>query len=332
MAKWKALPLPLAVTASFAFLGDSTLDFGNLDAAARFLGRARPFGNRRYWGGGNVKASNGFVLGEQLVRRFGASSKRSPARLGSAELINLSDEPLQQGLSGKNPGAQVFNFAYAGATSGARGSRLAGLDAFRIGLRRQAATLARASTFLPAADKLDVIISGGTNDVFDHLENSKTRITRVLITPWRRDDRRLARRVAGRVVDNIEASLDRITGLYDEALVIGTTKLSALPRVRQVSKEIRRTTPVIGRFLADEFRGFADRISATINAKLDAKYNSDRDNGIFAVNGIEAWESIKSPGFVDSIHPNSRTNGRLADFVLARVREDSGFDSFGFGL
>ncbi len=316
------------MTTSFAFLGDSTLDFGNLDAASRFLGERRPFRDMRYEGGGNVKASDGFVLGEQLVRRLGASSRRSPAQLRSAELINLSDEPLRRGLLSKDPNAQVFNFAYAGATSGRRGSRIAGLEDFTIGLRRQAATLAKASGFVPAARGLDVIISGGTNDVFDFLENNQNRITSVLITPGQRDDRRLANRVASKVVSNIDASLDIITGNYDEALVIGTTKLSALPRVRQVSREIRRT-PLIGRSLASEFRKFADRISASINSRLEDKYNADDSNGIFAVNGIDAWESIKSPGFVDTIHPDSKTNGRLADFVVAQVGQASGFDSFG---
>jgi hypothetical protein len=316
------------VTRSFAFLGDSTVDFGNLDAVARSLGERRPFGNKAYDGGGNVKASDGYLLGEHLVRRLGASSSRSPDRLLSAELINLADEPLRRGLREKDPNAQVFNFAYAGATSGGRGSRLAGLEDFRIGLRRQAATLARTASWISARSDLDVIISGGTNDVFDFLENNQDQITLALITPGREDDRHLAERVAKNVVTNINASLDGITGLYDEALVIGTTKLSALPRVREASREISRT-PLIGRSLAGNFRKFVDRISASINTRLEETFNSDNRNGIFAVNGIEAWESIRSPGFIDTIHPDSQTNHRLANFALDQIRDASGFDSFG---
>lgn len=316
------------MTSAFAFLGDSTLDIGNLDAVARSLGERRPFRNARYEGGGNVKASDGFVLGEQIVRRLGAASRRSPDQLRSAELINLSDDPLDKGLAGKDPKAQVFNFAYAGATSGGRGSQLAGLEDFRIGLRRQASTLAEAADFLPSGRTLDVIISGGTNDVFDYLDNNQSRITRALISPGSGDQRRLANRVAKRVVGNIDASLDTITGLYDEALVIGTTRLSALPRIREASKSFG-STPLIGKSLSKEFRRFTDLISQRINRRLDREYNSDSDNGIFAINGIDAWKSIKSPGFVDTIHPDSATNRSLSGFVIDQIANASGFDSFG---
>jgi hypothetical protein len=316
------------VTSSFVFLGDSTLDFGNLDAAARSLGERRPFRNKRYDGGGNVKASDGFVFGEQIVRRLGASSRKSPARLRSAELINLSDEPLKRGLREKDPSAQVFNFAYAGATSGGRGSTTAGLDDFRIGLRRQAATLAKAASLFPPRQDLDVIISGGTNDVFDFLDSNQGRIRNTLITPGSGDDRRLANRVARGVVSNIGDTLDAITGLYDEAVVIGTTKLSALPRIRQASNEFKRV-PLLGGSISGRFRNFVDRISGSINDRLEEKYNAKDNNGIFVVNGIDAWKAVRSPGFVDTIHPDSRTNGRLADFAVSQIRASAALDTFG---
>ncbi|WP_254977461.1 SGNH/GDSL hydrolase family protein [Cyanobium sp. ATX 6A2] len=316
------------MTSAFAFLGDSTLDFGNLTATASFLGERHPFRQPLYNGGGNVKASDGFVLGEQIVRRLGAASRKSPARLSSAELINLSNEPLRRGLRNTDPNAQVFNFAYAGATSGGRGSSTAGLEDFQIGLKRQAATLAEAAQFTRSSPDLDVIISGGTNDVFDFLEGNQTRIRNVLLTPGRGDDNRLANLVARKVVANIDESLDSITGLYNEAVVIGTTKLSAIPRIRQSSNELKRV-PLLGSSLANEFRGFADRISGSINARLEEKYNSSDENGIFAVNGIDAWKSLRSPGFVDTIHPDSKTNGRLADFVVSQISDAAVLDSFG---
>ncbi|MGL6133368.1 MAG: hypothetical protein ACRC1L_04180, partial [Prochlorococcaceae cyanobacterium] len=135
-------------------------------------------------------------------------------------------------------------------------------------------------------------------------------------------------RVARKVVANIDESLDSITGLYNEAVVIGTTRLSAIPRIRQSSNELKRV-PLLGRSLAKEFRDFADRISGSINARLEEKYNSSNENGIFAVNGIDAWKSLRSPGFVDTIHPDSKTNGRLADFVVSQIRDAATLDSFG---
>ncbi len=315
---------------TLAFLGDSTLDFGNLNASARSLGERRPFRNGRYDGGGNVKASDGFVLGEQLARRLGAGSRRSPARLRSAELINLSDRPLRRGLRDKDANAEVFNFAYAGATSGGRGSTTAGLDEFRIGLKRQAATLTKAARFVPPSKNLDLVISGGTNDVFDYLDRNEGKVRRAILTPGTRDERRLATGVARQVVTNIEDSLDSITGLYDEALVIGTTKLSALPRIREASKGFGRV-PLLGGSLTARFKKFVDRISRTINEDLEEIYNSNDRNGVFVVNGIDTWNDLsKKPGFVDNIHPNSRTNGRLADLVASQIRKTSALDSFGF--
>lgn len=325
------MPIPpsAAVTGSLAFLGDSTLDFGNLDATARSLGQRRPFRQSRYDGGGNVKASDGFTLGEQIARQLGAGSRRSPGRLRSAELINLSDEPLRRGLPEKDPRAQVFNFAYAGATSGGRGSRTAGLRDFRIGLQRQAATLAEASGFLPHREGLDVIISGGSNDVFDFLDANANRIQRVLLTPSRRDDRRLANRVAGRIVSNIDSALDTITGLYDGAVVLGLGPLSATPRVRSASKQFRRV-PLLGRSLRSEFRRFVDRISMSVNSRLDRKYNASDNNGILFVDGVDAWRSVRSPGFVDTIHPDSATNNRLARFAVEQINASPALDTFGF--
>jgi hypothetical protein len=318
-----------AVTTSFAFLGDSTLDFGNLSEAAAFLGEPAPFRQKRYAGGGKVKPSDGFVLGEQIVRQLGAGSRRSPARLRSAELINLSDQPLRQGLRGKDPNAQGFNFAYAGSTSGRRGSGLAGLQKFEIGLRRQAATLASASRFLPRGSDLDVIVSAGSNDIFDFIESNRDPITRVLITPGQSDNRRLANKVANKIVGNIDASLDAITGVYDEAVVIGPAPLSDIPIIRSLSNDFKDRIPLLGGSLRSEFRSFVDRISASVNQRLDRKYNSNGRDGIFAVNGIDAWKSVKSPSFVDSVHPDSRTNGRLASAIVSQIVNAAGFDSFG---
>jgi hypothetical protein len=316
------------VTASFDFLGDSTLYFGNLSATASFLKQPAPFSHKRYAGGGNVKASDGFVLGEQIVRQLGASSSDSPARLNSAELINFSNQPLQQVLSGKNPNAQVFNFAYAGATSGLRGSKTADLDSYRIGLRQQAATLADTASEFPLPQDLDVIISGGANDVFDFLDAKSDKVKRVLITPFRGDNNSLANRLANRIVDNIDASLDTITGLYNEAVVVGMAPLSAIPRVRSAAKQIGRT-PLIGSLLRKEFFRFVDDISARVNAKLDKGLNSSDDNGVFFVDGIDAWKSVKSPSFVDTIHPDSATNKRLGRFVASQIAAAASLDSFG---
>jgi hypothetical protein len=316
------------VTASFAFLGDSTLDFGNLSATASFLKEPAPFRNKRYAGGGNVKASDGFVLGEQIVRKLGASSSDSPARLNSAELINFSNQPLEQVLSGKDPKAQVFNFAYAGSTSGLRGSKTAGLESYQIGLRQQAATLAQTASEFPLPQDLDIIISGGTNDAFDFLEAKSDKIKRVLITPFRSDNNSLANQWANRIVANIDATLDTITGLYDEAVVVGMAPLSAIPRVRSAAKKVGRT-PLVGSLLRKEFLRFADTISARVNAKLDKSLNSSDDNGVFFVDGIAAWKSVKSPSFVDTIHPDSATNARLGRFVASQIATAASLDSFG---
>lgn len=304
------------------------MDSGNLDELARSLGERRPFRNQRYDGSGNVKASDAYVVGEQVARRLGASSRRSPARLKSLELINFSDQPLRRGLRDKDPDAEVYNFAVAGSTTGKRGSRTADLKDFKIGLKSQTALFAKSTRFVSPEIKPDIIIGAGSNNVLDFLTANESRIRRAVITPGSSGERSLAKKVARKVVADIAESLDSITGLYDQAVILGTGKFSDLPRVREASKGLKRV-PLLGGSLSGEFRKFVDRISKEINRRLEDQYNGGDEDDILVINGLDAWKSAKKPEFVDSIHPTSKFNGKLADFVAEQIGSPSGLDSFG---
>lgn len=295
------------MTRSLLLLGDSLVDSGNLDQVARRFGE-NPFEEPIYDGGGNRKASDGPVLAEQIARQLGAKLKRS-------KLANLQTLPglTLQGFGG----AQIRNYAYAGALSGFTGSERSGLNPFPLGLRSQA--LAVAASSLRAERDLDALIIAGSNDLVD-LVDEGDRLRRVLSSSSSRDDRRLRNSTAKTIVRNIRASCDAITGLVDETVIVGIAPLGDTPYLQQ---QARRW----GAELADPLIHWIDGAARRVNRELLKAFSGQKRT--LVVDGTEAWNAVPDRVFLDEIHPTSSTASRLAEQVVAAI-EASQLQTFGF--
>lgn len=282
------------------------MDSGNLDRVANVIGQ-NPFEEDIYNGSGNVRASDGLVLGQHIARGLGAS-------LRSTRLANLATLPVLRftGFGSR----QIRDFAYAGATSGSQGSRRSGLSSVPIGLKSQARAFA---TTTSRSQDLDALLMAGSNDITDLVADLNA-LRPVLASPSLRDDRRLQNRVSRRIVNNIAAAYDTITGLVDEAVILGLAPLSATPYVRNQSLQL--SAP-----LRDRLTGLVDGIAQGVNRGLADRFAGRSD--VLVVDGFQVWQSVSNPAFLDDVHPTSATAENLAGAVVGLIR-DSHLASFGF--
>lgn len=307
------------MTSSLVLLGDSLVDTGNTTALARLVGQD-PFAAALYNGGGNRKASDGPVLAEQIALRLGA-------RLGSTTEVNLLSLPLQHLAGGFGSSTQLWNFAYAGATSGLAGSRREGLAGFPLGLVSQARVVAANA---PRRADVDALINAGGNDLIA-LVDRPGRVLRALRSAGRRDDRLLSRQQARRIVANTRRAVDTISGnpsrggfAIDEVVILGLPPLGQTPAVRAVAAGL---PPSLGRGL----RRFVDQTARRVNRQLKRRYNSPRrDDGVEVIDGFKVWNSVARPRFLDDVHPTAATAGRLADAVVQRIAASADLSSYGF--
>jgi phospholipase/lecithinase/hemolysin len=294
------------MTRSLAIFGDSLMDAGNLDQVANIV-RQDPFQESIYNRGGNVKASDGLVFGEHIAQQLGAS-------LGSRQLANLITLPAL-GLTGFGS-QQLRNFAYAGATSGNAGSRRAGLSRFPIGLRAQARAFAASTN---SSKDLDALLMAGSNDITD-LAADPDPLKAFLATPGRGDDQKFEQKAARRIVNNIVAAYDSITGRVDETVILGLAPLSATPIVRDLAQSLDAS-------MTDPLLALVDGIARRVNQGLASRLDERKD--VLVVDGFEVWSQVSDPVFLDDVHPTSATSGRLAGEVVGLI-QTSDLQSFGF--
>ena len=294
------------MTRSLAIFGDSLMDAGNLDQVANIVGQD-PFQESIYNRGGNVKAADGPVFGEHIAQQLGAS-------LGSRQLANLITLPLLRFTGfGRN---QLRNYAYAGATSGNAGSSRSGLASSPIGLRAQTRAFAASTS---SSKDLDALLMAGSNDITDLVANPDP-LKAFLATPGRRDDRQFEKQAARRIVNNIVAAYDNITGLVDETVILGLSPLSATPFVRD---QASRLTPSLRDPLLAMVDGIASRVNQGLASRLDARPD------VLVLDGFEVWRRVSNPAFLDDVHPSSATSGLLAGEVVGLIQA-SDLQSFGF--
>ena len=86
---------------------------------------------------------------------------------------------------------------------------------------------------------MNLLISAGENDVLEQLEHNGAFMA-VIETEDRRDDRRLMRRNAKEIARNLRRGVDRLTGLVDEAVVIGSFPLSSTPKIQSMAQWLSR--------------------------------------------------------------------------------------------
>ena len=165
---------------------------------------------------------------------------------------------------------------------------------------------------------VDLLISAGANDVLDQLEPGGAFMA-VLETEDRRDDRRLMRRNAKQIARNLRRGVDRLTGLVDEVVVIGSFPLSSTPELQSMAAELDP-----GAF--DRLIEIVDGIGAKVQRKLERHVASD--GSVVVLNLKAAWDRLEAPSFIDAVHPSSETNRQLAELIVPDLIAE--LNSFGF--
>jgi hypothetical protein len=252
---------------TIAFLGDSLLDTGNLSLVlAQF--DIEPFpelvGGEFIYNDG--KASNGLVLGEAVIQELGIEPDTVENRF-----------PLTFGSGLVNPFQDNLNYAFAGSTAGIFGSEGNQLEDLPIGLQTQVTVLkydlALANRLSPQAEKPDIILSAGSNDVFEALVDIES-FAGVLLTPETTDDDALKDDLASGVVDNINRAIARMQNHVDDIVVFGLSKLGDTPFAIQVDAAVDALLP--GDF-ANRTRTFLTGVAAEVNTRLTTRYNPSDD-------------------------------------------------------
>ena len=291
------------MTSTLVILGASLMDAGNIAGLGPLMD-LEPFAEKIYDKGGNVRASDGPVLGERFVEVLGGDPE-------DAQLFNVLS--LEQAAA-----ADVHNYAHGGAQSDEQPSKtLLGIE-IGIGLASQVQSLKGRRAFYEASADVDALISAGANDLLQQLDDLDP-FLEVLSTRRRRDDRRLARTMSRPIFRNIRDSVDQITGLLDEVVVFGSHPITFTP------KALERTSELEGD-LGDQVLGLFDAIGDRLNRRLSRRFGNNDQVLVLDVQSL--WDQLESPEFLDDVHPTTRTSLELAELAVPIIQDQ--FESFGF--
>ena len=291
------------MTSTLVILGASLMDAGNIAGLGPLMD-LEPFAEKIYDKGGNVRASDGPVLGERFVEVLGGDPE-------DAQLFNVLS--LEQAAA-----ADVHNYAHGGAQSDEQPSKtLLGIE-IGIGLASQVQSLQGRRAFYEASADVDALISAGANDLLQQLDDLDP-FLEVLSTRRRRDDRRLARTMSRPIFRNIRDSVDQITGLLDEVVVFGSHPITFTPKALERTSELERD-------LGDQVLGLFDAIGDRLNRRLSRRFGNNDQVLVLDVQSL--WDQLESPEFLDDVHPTTRTSLELAELAVPIIQAQ--FESFGF--
>ena len=296
------------MTETLIILGDSLVDSGNTASLLAPFG-LNPFVDAIYDNGGNVKASDGPVLGEHIALEIGAD-------INNAQLFSV--------LSANTPSpAHIHNYAHAGARTGSDpGYSIPVLGRISIGLRDQIRQVEARSDYYLEYEDIDVLLSCGGNDLLDIMDKSKESysITKAVIkTKKLKDDRKLANEIVKPIFKNLKSAIRKIEDIVDEIAVFGAPPIVETPEAQDWITDFSNKHQA----RASNFLSLASR---KLQRKLENKY--DDSQTIAVIDSVDLWQQLEQPGFVDTIHPSSNTSSDLAKLFSQNVPEL--FDSFGF--
>ena len=179
----------LFMTNILLILGDSLVDSGNIVSLLSPFG-INPFEDNVYNGGGNVRASNGLVLGEQIALQMGAD-------LSNSELFTV--------LSRENPTLVDFhNYSHGGAKSDfASELSIPFVLEVGIGLKEQKRQVLRKKRFHKKQKDVDILLSAGGNDLLDALDQIDE-IKAIIATEETKDDKAFAKSISKAIANNIK--------------------------------------------------------------------------------------------------------------------------------
>ena len=296
------------MTSTLIIVGDSLVDSGNT-ASLMFLIGMNPFSDAVYDLGGNVKASDGPVLGEHIALEIGAD-------INNAQLFTV--------LSSNVPRpAHIHNYAHAGARTGTD----PGLDIpfvweISIGLQDQIRQVEARSNYYSEEMDVDVLLSCGGNDLLDIIDNSNESyraINSAIKTKTLKDDKKLAKATIRSTAKNLISAIDKIEPLVDEIAVLGAPPIVETPEAQDWITDFAKKYQA-------RASNFLDLVSRKVQQKLEKKY--DANPNIAVIDLGDLWQKLVQPNFVDPIHPSSDTSSDLAELFSQEISEV--LDSYGF--
>ena len=244
------------MTKQLIILGESLVDSGNTAALAAIIGQ-NPFEDKRYNQGGNIRASDGPVLGEFIALEMGA-------KIENAQLISVlsSDEAKA---------VQVHNYAHAGArTDGSPGFSLPLVgQLIGIGLEEQKNALLKRKSFYKNQSDVDVLVSCGGNDLRDVLDEVD-QIKDVISTDTKRDDKRFANSIAKPIAKNLVKTINKVDRLTDEIALIGSLPISQTPETQDWLINFSNTNQ-------DDLLDVINLVSKVFTQVLNKKYKNIND-------------------------------------------------------
>ena len=293
------------MTKQLIILGDSLVDSGNTAEVMSLFGQ-HPFADSIYDKGGNVKASDGPVLGEFIALEMGA-------RIDEEQLISIFsiEQPNQ---------VQVHNYAHAGArTDFSPGYTLPITGGtIGIGLEEQKKALAQRKSFYQEMSDVDVLLSCGGNDIRDTFELVEE-IQTVIATKSKKDDKQFATSIAKPIAKNLNKTIKFLVPFTDEIAMLGAPPIMETPEAQDWLTNF-----------AIEDRNKASNTIDLIGKKLIHKLEkkTEKLSDVTVINGTSLWNQLEESSFVDTIHPDAATASELAKLFVHEA--DSAFNSFSF--
>ncbi|NEQ44965.1 MAG: hypothetical protein F6K00_15955 [Leptolyngbya sp. SIOISBB] len=204
------------------------------------------------------------MLGEAIAAQLGMIP--ASIELGFRLLPTFDIDPLEQNV----------NYAVAGAATGTVGAAGNNLQILPVGLQTQveifSLDLITAGALLVAADERpDIILSAGSNDVFEALVDQPA-FANILLSPETDDDSALMQKFVSQIVGNIEQAIARLEGLVDDVVILGIPKLDATPFAIQMDALVDDL--LIGDF-AGKTQTFLTATATEVNAQLSKIYDGD---------------------------------------------------------
>ena len=290
------------MTKQLLIFGDSLVDAGNTAFVFSQVGVDNPYQDPIYAGGGNVKASDGLVIGEHVALEMGGA-------VDDAQLISI--------FSTEGPkDVQVHNYAHAFARSDSSPMLT---EQIGIGIKEQVKSfLQRKDHYQDKAD-VDAILNCGGNDIYAAF-SQVDQIKEVISTKDRKDDRKFAKRFARPIARRIGNSINVLDGVVDEIAVAGMSPIMETPDGQDWLSNFKRK---------NRQRKASDLISFIGNKITKKLQNKFIDNPSVHVNdGYEVWGQLQSPSFVDGLHPDTDTASEIAKIFVSEMKDN--LESFGF--
>ena len=274
-------------TETLLVFGDSSVDIENAYLISEKLGQPNPFKASIYNGSGNIRPSNGDVLSQYFALDIGWDGEG---------LLNINFANAQPQNIYLND--YLVNFAVAGATSGKSGSSISGTEKLSTGLLGQ---VGLSKPFLTgSSDGVDAVISVGTNDVLDAINDSSTKRNRGIGS--------IAKRASKKIVNNIKEAYSSLSEQVESFVILGLIQTSEILFVEQSFEDSSRGMS------KRKLKRIDNVTTKKVNKKLDKAFRNNSD--VFVVDSAEVWSELENPAFLpDNIHPTTNTYREFSELI-----------------